>query len=296
MGTSKFTVYSIAALTFLLLPNIRGNAQLKVDAGNDTTYCVGMYGDTMYLAPDLRIENAIGSYSVRWECEFKLTETLIFTASDILNDTTLLSPLIKEPLTWPDWLQFTVHVTDSANNYTKDNINVRFSTFAYLLGYSVLEVKKGDSILFKYSNIGKGIDPLSYSWIPKTGLSNPDSLITWCKPDTSTRYYSVAIDSCGCVSEPNLRYDIRVMPTGVKGLNLNSNNLLNIRQNGTKLYFNNPHKQKARITLYSINGGEKYQFSIVDDNLEIARLLKAKGIYIVNISVGKYSGSGKFIN
>jgi hypothetical protein len=284
-------------LTLIFLLNfIEVYSQLRVDAGNDTTYCLDWPRKNMYLAPNIRVENAVGPYSIRWEFEITWFKSHIFTASDFLNDTTILSPLIKEPVSWPDWYQFMVHVTDSVNNYAKDSINIRFSNFNYLLSYSVIQLKKGDSILLNGSNVFGGIPPLKYYYTPKTGLSNPDSSKTWCKPDSSIRYYSVAIDSCGCVSMLDLVYDIRMMTTGILESDFNSNNSLNITQQGKMVYFDNPNRQEARITLYSINGGQMSNFITTDDNWDFAGILKEKGIYIVNVSIGKFSGSRKFIN
>ncbi len=65
---------------------------------------------------------------------------------------------------------------------------------------------------FPNSGIGGGIGPLTYYWQPKTYLSDPDSLVTWCKPDSSIQYKEFAIDSCGCVSYIETVYDIRVLP------------------------------------------------------------------------------------
>ena len=191
-------------------------SQLIVDAGKDTTFCTGQNINTMILGTTAKIMNGRPPFKFAWECTYRLTDKLIFTASDFLNDTTLQSPTFKDITVDQDWLKFTLTVTDSENNYTKDSIFIRFSKFDYLTGggQTRFYIEKGDSILLNFNDvgIGGGISPLKHQWQPKAYLSNPDSVITWCKPDSSIQYEVVAIDSCGCVSYPEMAYDIRILP------------------------------------------------------------------------------------
>jgi hypothetical protein len=247
MKTKKYN-FLLLILCFGFFSTMSSYGQLSVDIGKDTTYCADV--GKMYLGDKMIIKNGVEPYSIKWECKVPKGLYSYFTASDFLNDTTAISPFLTYTPPNNQWIKFTIHVTDSKNNYTMDSIRVRFSKFAYLTGYAGIEIKKGDSILFKYSSVGGGIEPLEYQWQPKTGLSNPDSLITWCKPNSTTQYDIIAIDSCGCVSYPNTVYYVMVLQTGLNEVKNDKSNLLNIRQNGKLIYFNNPYKQEARITLY----------------------------------------------
>jgi len=115
-----------------------------------------------------------------------------------------------------EWIKFTLLVIDSEGNYAKDSIYIRFSKFGFLTGggQTWFYIEKGDSIQLNFNSSGifGGISPLKYHWSPKTYLSEPDSVITWCKPDSSIQYELVAIDSRGCISYPEMAYDIRVLP------------------------------------------------------------------------------------
>lgn len=189
---------------------------LIVDAGKDTTYCSDQNFKSLILGTTSKITNGKPPYKFAWECDYRLSDKLIFSASDFLNDTSLQSPVFKDIPVDQDWLKFTLAVTDSENNYSKDSLFVRFSNFAYLTGGGQprFYIEKGDSILLRFPNagIGGGIEPLTYYWRPKTYLADPDSLVTWCKPDSSIQYEAYAIDSCGCVSYIETVYDIRVLP------------------------------------------------------------------------------------
>lgn len=182
-----------------------------VNAGNDTTYCVGLYSTDIPMGLKINIQNGVAPYTYAWECKVPKGNYSFYTASDFLNDTTALSPSFTYPPGNNQWVTFTLHVTDSENNSGKDSIRLRFSKFGYLLGYPGVEINKGDSILLSFSSIGGGIEPLKFHYQPEAGLSNPDSLVTWAKPEVSTTYDIIATDSCGCVSEPNTAYYVMVM-------------------------------------------------------------------------------------
>ena len=206
---------SVLIIVFLMI-SIISFSQLTVDAGKDTTYCVSVWFKPMILGANVRVENGVKPYTYAWEYYHKVTDRFIITASDYLNDTTLQSPLIIDYLSWPEWKKFILHVTDANGNYAKDSIYVRLSLFAYLTGGGQpwFYLEKGDSIQLTFPNSGifGGIPPLTYYWQPKKYLSDPDSVITWSKPDSTIKYQAFAIDSCGCVSETVMVYDIRVLP------------------------------------------------------------------------------------
>lgn len=284
--------FLLLILCFGFFSTISSYGQLSVDVGKDTTYCPGI--GKMMLGDNAIIKNGVEPYSIKWECNVPKGLYSYFTASDLLSDTTAISPFFKYTPT-NKWIKFTIHVTDRNNNYTKDSIRVRFSEFVYSTGYVGIEINRGDSILFEYSTVGGGSEPLQFHWQPKTGLSNPDDLITWCKPDHTTMYDIIATDSCGCVSAPNTVYYVKVLTTGFNELKEDRYNILQINQKGTKVYFNNPLKLKARVTVYTINGAICRYFDISNDHLEIANQIKYKGVYVIRISVGELTESIKFI-
>ncbi|HKJ44010.1 MAG TPA: T9SS type A sorting domain-containing protein [Sunxiuqinia sp.] len=276
----------IKLLIFFLILSTNCFAQLTVDAGKDTTYCLGMYPHDMILGSDASIKNGVEPYTIAWEANVPLWSKK-YTASDFLSDTTLLTPKLKSSATGSNWTTFILHVTDSENQTASDSIRVRFSSYVYLTGYSVYELDKGDSILFHEASVDGGIGPLTYRWQPTIGLSNPDSLVTWCFTDSLTEWWTqydvIATDSCGCESAPNLVYEIRVNPS------------LNIVQKGTTVYFDNPDNQLAQITLHSMDGREIGQFETTDNNFNTFQILQDDGIYLITISLGTLTKTEKII-
>ncbi len=207
----EFKNYSASVFTFcfILILTKTCFSQLTVEAGKDTTYCVGQYPDTMYLGSNLNIENGVDPYSVRWESNYKVSPQLVFTASDFLNDTTIASPYFTSWLTEtePEKIKFIVSVTDGLGNFVQDSINVSFSGCGCPAGTIVVEINKGDSVW-----LDAGLPSGKYEkifWIPEYGLTNPDSSATWCKPYSSMHYYTVSVDSFGCECTCPI-YEIRV--------------------------------------------------------------------------------------
>jgi hypothetical protein len=203
----KFLILCFLVIQGILISCNSVSAQLKVDAGNDTTYCAGFWPDTMYLGNNLFIENGTEPFSYRWECRFELTPNLIFSASDFLNDTTSANPYFTDWLTLPNRFRFTLHITDAENNTAKDSITVGFSGCGCPTGYQVIHLNKGDSVWLD-AGIPSGNIEKTY-WEPSYGLSNPDSSATWCKPDSTMNYSIVSIDTFGCVCSCHA-YEIRV--------------------------------------------------------------------------------------
>lgn len=278
-----------AMCTFLLLTN-NCYSQLTVNAGTDTTFCRGLYLDTFHIGKNMVIENGNEPYSYKWECEVKVTDDLIYTAGDFLNDTTIRSPFFIDYLTGSEWIKFYVEVKDAENNFAKDSLNVRFSGFSYLTAYIVIEAQKGDTLLFNQSSVGGGIEPLHFYWQPVTGLSNADSLVTWCYTDSlnnySTNYEIVAVDSCGCISAPNQAYEVRIVPTDIHNIHSEKGKQLRLRLSGTELFFENHKWLNSTIKVYALSGQLIFTSSSNNNHFDFEGILNSNNIYIASVTVG----------
>lgn len=292
-------ILKIKMLCLLCLLSSTALGQIKVDLGNDTTYCIGLYfSDTNNIGTNLRIENGKPPYNFAWECKVKVSQYLTFTASDFLDDTTISNPHFTDWLTWPEWIKFILNLSDSDDNFTRDSIYVRFSTFAYSMIEYRFNLFQGDSVQFDGINyIGGGIPPLKLFWQPTTGLSDPNSLYTWCKPDSSTVYYQVATDSVGCVSNHHLVYRINVLTTElIESDAANMDDPIKPFQIGSWLYYNNPEKKQAFITLYTLNGRKIICIETSNCSFNIGQILLEKGVFVVKVSIENKTGTIKFIN
>jgi hypothetical protein len=221
------TIYFVIMISLFLAFTFSSYGQLTVDAGKDTTYCTDPSTTAIAMGLKVSIENGTEPYSIAWEC--KVIPYGILSpqaASDILNDTTLLSPTINNGI-WmsTDKITFILNVTDHDGKSAKDSIHVGFSNYACVLGYQVIEISKGDSIWFDAGTPSGDI--LAYHWEPAYGLSNPESSATWCKPEVTTNYYLTSVNKFGCVCSCHV-YEIRIIPTNSKVSMLDENLQWNI--------------------------------------------------------------------
>ncbi len=258
--------------------------QMTVDAGKDTTYCTDPGTTSIPMGLKVNTKNGVAPYAIAWECKIVPYGILApLTASDILNDTTLISPtIIKGVWLFTDKITFTLLVTDHAGNRVKDSIKVGFSSCSCVLGYQVIELNKGDSVL-----LGAGTPQGSvgaYFWEPSDGLSNPDSSATWCKPDVTTNYSIVRVDTFGCACSCHA-YEIRIISTNSENIKLNPVGNINPFQKDTKVYFNNRMNQEALVSLFSLDGKLLHQGSSNIDYFEVSELLPKRGTYIIKISL-----------
>ena len=82
-------------LAILLFTSIGIKAQLpvfKVDCGNDTFSCLGLYPktDTFHIGTHIKITNGTPPYIYTWSCKpYKVTSHFTSTASYYLSDTSI---------------------------------------------------------------------------------------------------------------------------------------------------------------------------------------------------------------
>lgn len=268
--------------------NIYG--QLSLDLGNDTTYCTGLYfNDNMVLAPNATIKNAIEPISYTWDCQLKLSETLVFTASDFLDDTTQISPKFIEQIRWSEWIKFKLTVTDATGSSAADSLKVRFSSFVYMSTNFTFNINHGESVYFSWDPlIGGGIAPLSFHWTPSKWLSDSADVNTWCKPESDISYYLIATDSCGCESNPHLTYIISLIPDGIPEKIEKKSAPYEVR--GTKLYLKAPNRYKTKISIRSPDGRLINENYLNNSYIDLDNYISNPGLYIITIEIDqKYS-------
>lgn len=276
------TIHSF--LILISLYSLGLNGQLKVNIlPRDTTYCIGLYFEPFALGSELEVENVQGSYVVSWECDIPITSNISVTASRLFVDTTVFDPVFKD-VRWDDWSKIKVNVKDSINNIASDSVNIRFSKFGYSVHYAETSLALSDSILFDIDYVNGGIKPLKYEYFPKDGLSNPFSLVTWVKPESTTLYSQQITDSCGCISliHPALKVNIENTDISTtKGLKY-----FNIRMFQNYLQFDNPNYEETLIYIYNLNGELIYIDKLKSDFIDVNLMKNNPSIIFVKVIRG----------
>lgn len=269
--------------------------QLTVDVGNDINYCTDLNTSSVPMDLKINITNGVAPYTYAWQClvvPYGILKPL--SASDILNDSTLVSPTIIGSI----WLftqkkvKFILTITDQAGNHAKDSMNVDFSTCSCTTGYQVIELNKGDSVWLNAGNPQGSV--ASYYWEPSIGLSKPNSSATWCKPDVTTNYSIVKVDSLGCTCSCHA-YEIKIIPTNSEYIKSYPNSNINLFQKGSSVFFNNIMNHEVSISIFTMEGKLLHRGNTIRDNFEVSQILRKKGTYIVKITVDGNTGICKFL-
>jgi len=186
------------------------NGKLKVNAGYDFTLCKSIKGiDTTRIGD---IPTAIGGtepYSYCWMTTYS-NGLDVFYASDFLDDTTLANPnLIKAP---DDSLKLKLVVTDKNGFQAIDIVTIHFSTFQYSKQVKEATVIQDEKIRL-WTDITGGLPPLTYSWTPDEFVNDASIRHPIAVSMYDVIFTVVAIDTFGCVSEPDtLRLYVKALP------------------------------------------------------------------------------------
>ncbi len=124
-------------IILFFFPVFTYSQEFKVDCGNDTAFCYGL-NDTIipHIGTEVKITNGIPPFKFSWNCKRFCNAVMCFKASDFLNDTAILNPIIGGSPVSP--VRFYLTVTDSTGNKAMDSINVKFSQFIYEAGSYLL--------------------------------------------------------------------------------------------------------------------------------------------------------------
>ncbi len=184
-------VFSILVLSIFL--SNKGLTQPIVNAGNDTVFCASSWQDAI-IGGDPSASGGTSPYTYAWSAAYKYGGKT-YSASDMLNDTTIATPAFTSP--FHDSAMFYLTVRDLKDSVMIDSILVKFSWYIACLGECKEYIKLGDSVKLGHCVSG-GIHPLIFSWSPVASLSDPSSETPWAKPKVNTTYELIIADAIGC--------------------------------------------------------------------------------------------------
>lgn len=169
-------------------------SQLVVDAGNDTAVCEDVV--VLRIGGNPTAKGGVPPYTYSWSGSYNISY-LVFTASFMLEDTTVANPVFKERAI-PESVVLYVTVRDANDSVAIDSIKVRQTIFGACLGECRHYINLGDSVQLGHCVWG-GIPPMHYAWIPTESLSDSSLENPWAKPTAYITNYTLEItDSIGC--------------------------------------------------------------------------------------------------
>jgi hypothetical protein len=267
-------------------------AQLIADAGNDTAYCAPDW-QNVTIGGHPSVLNGTPPYSYAWSTKYSYAG-LTFTASFMLNDTTIANPVFKS--LFKDSAVFYLTVKDNTDSMAFDSVKVRFSEFVVCLGECRNYIQLGDSVKLWHCVSG-GIPPYQYSWIPEGSLSDPNSETPWAKPLSNTTYELLITDAIGCKIQSNCM--VFINPSNIKVLDSDDCHI-NIYPDPTvdKIYvsINSPEYVNSTFEIFNSEGKLIKQISIKESMITVEVLDIPPGIYVYHWrSINETREAGKFV-
>jgi len=259
------------------------NAQLTVDVGNDTIYC----GDSLQIGGAPTAIGGTPPYTYVWETSYTDTAGLTFTASALLDDTTVANPLLIFLAVNDKSLTFKLTVTDTLNNAIIDSSKVILGYYPFLnhLSHGVGYINLGDSVLLEPGGLNWDFYPFNYQWFPNYNLSDSTLQNPWAKPDTTTQYYCIITSVAGCQS-PIQYSTVYVNPLSVDENELNKSIKFYPNPSSNHLIIENLRKQKSNVVIEirSITG----KFALLKnvglvDRVTINTSQLPTGVYVVTV-------------
>src|ERR1035437_2013014 len=195
-------------LLFTIVSILNAQVPLKANAGNDTLLCIN--------GNNLQFSNMIGGnpsasggkapYNYSWEMYKKSAHKIVSYFKHIISDSTISNPLVMNLVPLQDTSNefvFKVTIIDANDSIAIDSSNIKISINT--IGDLMYGYANSDSLKIE-TMIEGGIPPLSYSWTPTIGLSNPYIQNPTANGKDVNVIYSLEItDAWGCkFYNPNL--------------------------------------------------------------------------------------------
>lgn len=295
-------IFSII-LSFTCFLNV--NAQLVTNAGNDIHSCdMDTNANAILIGGSPTASNGTLPYTYSWtiapiELGFP-GSGLFFSASDILNDTSVANPILIERYAATS-IDFFLKVTDATGVISYDTCKFSFSNFMqHLMNYSWL-INSGDSAFIDVgSNVGGGVGTLSYLWQPSNSLSDSTLEIGfWARPSTTTNYFVTVTDSLGCSMTERPFCSVNVNPLNIDHLEVR--NILNVFPNPTSSLLNISYSMTTNTPIKIINSQGHIVKEILNQQefgnttLVVDTKQFTSGIYYIIMTDGQNSKQTKFI-
>lgn len=194
-------------LFLLLFIPLFSPAQCLLDIGPSKLICgANTLPQLLLVTYTINLQVATPPFTYVWSAEYDAGAAGIYTASDMLDDTTLEKPAIINYLWDPvDTLnvygqKFHLKVTDALGETCEDSFFISYIEWQLNLDDCTYQVPRGAPVGLRH-NIGGGVPPYQYAWSPNYAINDTTRGFPLATPDTSTVYTVTVTDQLGCVAE-----------------------------------------------------------------------------------------------
>jgi len=232
-------------------------AQITIDLGKDTTYCVSVIRNENFSPfKNIIIGGDTNNTKIKWTVTTKNRNGKIENITNYLNNSTILNTNFNPILSIRNkWIKFKL-IIEKNEFKVEDSIHIRISELYYLSSIPFYNLSLGDSIEINASAYG-GIEPLIFlGWSPSTYVENPllentKFIPFYSQLNDSIILKQIYIDSVGC------KLENEVIKIGITTSNVESKNddlQLNVKIIKNKLCFENKSLSTILVNLFDIYG------------------------------------------
>jgi gliding motility-associated-like protein len=144
--------------------------------------------------------------------------TYSWTPVNGLNVSNIASPITAHPATTT---VYTFTVTDVYNCSASDNITITVDPMPSADAGPDINIGTCINSVANINGTGTGSGPLSFSWTPATGLSDPNIANPVSHPNSTTTYLMTVTDKYGCFVSDSMKVIVNPLPVVDAGLDTN---------------------------------------------------------------------------
>lgn len=277
----RYLMLLLTGLATTCFSEAKASCSLQMNASK--VVCVDNMGVLSNPEITVQIENGKAPYTFKWESDPYIIGKQTLYTSYFLEDTTVQNPVIKNPTPGTDSLLLRLTVTDADGNTCTDSMLVYFSMFGILTVDTYWNIQPGDTVTI-FPATGGGFGPYTYTWYPNYNISDTTTGSPLIWPEVDTLYHVRVVDAKGCVSSFNIIWNIYVRPTSVINRLSASEDLFSVYPNPVTdqtLIQVKENVSDVKIRMLDIQGKMIWQSESGEKMMEIGRILKSPGTYLV---------------
>jgi len=263
-------------ITVIIFSNNLLFGQCIANAGKDTALC-DYETNEFQLGGKPTVIGGIEPYTYKWSANLNWSGIFTLTASDLLNDTTIANPKLKETVFGN--VIITLEVIDGNNIACKDTINIYSPTWIITLDDKFREVQKNTPVEL-YTSVHSGSNILTYLWSPSIGLSNPNIVNPIAITDETRTYYLTITDSAGCQATD--AFDVIINDTQISDIP-NEIKKIKVIETDENIIFEMDVYNNNNLIFYTLNGVKIKEYKFRSNQLKLNKTDFKSGIYIFKI-------------
>ncbi len=243
-----------------------------IDAGEDRAICQDEFQNGAILGGEILSGDIV---NLKWEAFH--TDTILgninnYYASDMLDDTTVIDPIVEHY--FDNSVTYYLTGVTSDNQSCTDSVTLHFSNWTFILGKKIAYKSPNDTIQLSIGAMSNW-PHIKYEWSPNYMISDTtvEAPLVW---NDTTVYYSLIITNSLNCSVEDSDYEVHIIPSSTN--NIDNKHKMNVYPNPAKDMISiECDGDVSKFILFTIDG--KKIIDAVSHDIDISSI--KSGIYIL---------------